>query len=76
MSDNSVALSRDSLSRILRVVRAAKKADRLERSAQLEQNDIARITKLGDAFGARIDMGRALDDLEDGDVDFGDPDGR
>lgn len=61
--------NRERIERLVRVVAAAKKADQLEREAQLERDDVRRITKLGDAYGARIDLGRALDKLQPGDIE-------
>lgn len=67
-----VTINRDRLERLIRVVLLAKEADRLERIASLIpvgiDNDTRRLIALARAFGARIDMGEALDALEFGDT--------
>lgn len=69
----SVTINRARLERLLRVVLLAKEADRLERRALLlpvglAENDAKRLIAMSQAFGARIDMGGALDALEEGDT--------
>jgi hypothetical protein len=67
----TVTIPRDRWERLIAIARAAKHADRLEREALLSPHitPTETVQKTVEAFGARIDLGKALDILTDDDVE-------